>query len=64
MRVFVDHKTVAGTDDTYQIFIEETTGKAVDMEELTNRIIVDSYEDKYGKLILVLTDHTFEDRTK
>lgn len=61
MRVFIDYDPL---DDGIQILRDDISGRELSMEELINRILVDTYEDKYGRLVLVFTDHTFEDQIK
>lgn len=63
MRVFIDYDQNP-LDGGIQILRDDISGRELSMDELINRILVDTYEDKYGRLILVFTDHTFEDQIK
>lgn len=63
MRVFIDYD-IDPEFGGVQIVRDDISGRELAFEELVNRIVVDTYEDKYGRLVIVLTDHTFEDHSK
>lgn len=63
MRVFIDYENPS-EEGSVQIFRDDISGRELSFEEMNHRILLDSYENKFGQIVLVFTDHTFEDHSK
>lgn len=65
MRISIDWDASPDLDESaIQNIIDEDTGAEINWEDLKGRIFVDAYDDSNGRLVFVLTDHTFEDKSE
>lgn len=47
-----------------QNIVDEETGADIHWKDLKGKIFVDAYDDSNGRLVFILTDHTFEDKSE
>jgi len=64
MRISIDWDSDPNINNySLQNIVDEETGAEISLEDLKGRIFVEAYGDKHGRLVFVLTDHTFEDKS-
>ncbi len=62
MKITIDYNAHPDYGPAYQIIKNEEDGEILSWRDIRDRIVVDSYENRNGQLVLVLTDHTYQEK--
>lgn len=62
MRIIIDYNRHPEFDNGWQILKDEDSGEELRLEDINRRVVVEAYVNRYSQVVLILSDHLFEDK--